>query len=395
MSPPFGDDLRALEDLRMKRCGDILTDDTYRFPEVERPVASPLYQTSLFTFPSVEALSEAIEDESLTHLYTRGNNPTVEQVEERLAKLEGGEKAKLFSSGAAAIASSILSCIRQGDHIVCANDAYSWAKYICGTYVARFGVEATFVDATDIEAVERAIRKNTKVLYLESPGTLFLRVQDLRALASLAKAHNLTTIVDNTWATPLYQNPLSFGVDLVVHSASKYLGGHSDAIGGAVVGGASALERIFKTEFLPIGHVPDPFQAWLIQRGMRTMHVRLPYHYASALSVCDFLYDNSKVEKVNYPMHPKSEWYGLAASQMSGGCGLLSLRLKSKDEARIREAVDRLRVFRIGVSWGGYESLVFPSLAVKDGDPSVIRLHVGLEDPETLIQDLEQAFSAL
>jgi len=273
----------------MKYSGDILTDDTYSFSGIERPVAAPLYQTSLFTFPDVDSLSEAVKDESLSHLYTRGNNPTVELVEQRIAKLEGGDQAKLFSSGVAAIASSIMSCVEQGDHIVCTKDAYSWAKYICGTYLARFGVTVTFVDATDILTVERAIQKNTKVLYLESPGTLLLRVHDLRALASLAKIHGIKTIVDNTWATPLYQNPLSFGIDLVVHSASKYLGGHSDFIGGAVIGSDQLVEKIFRTEFLPIGHVPDPFQAWLIQRGMRTMHVRLPYHYASALSVCCLL----------------------------------------------------------------------------------------------------------
>jgi len=379
----------------MENSADILTDDRYSFSDNERPVSAPLYQTSLFTFPNVESLREAIKDESLTHLYTRGNNPTVELVELRIAKLEGGEQAKLFSSGVAAIASSILSFVQQGDHIVCANDAYTWAKYICGTYLARFGVTVTFVDATDVKAVERAVQKNTKVLYLESPGSLLLRVQDLRALAALAKVHGIRTVVDNTWATPLYQNPLAFGIDLVVHSASKYLGGHSDVIGGAVIGSHELVERIFKTEFLPIGHVPDPFQAWLIQRGMRTMHVRLPYHYASALSVCDYLYGNEKIAEVYYPMHPKSEWHGLASSQMSGGSGLLSLKVKSTDVAGIQRAVDRLKAFRIGVSWGGYESLVFPSLVTRDGDPSIMRLHVGLEKTETLIRDLDQAFSVL
>ncbi|WP_320129899.1 PLP-dependent aspartate aminotransferase family protein [uncultured Sphaerochaeta sp.] len=375
--------------------GNILTDDTYDFMDIERPVAAPLYQTSLFTFPNVKALREAIQDETKTHLYSRGNNPTVEAVEERMAKLEGGEQAKLFSAGVAAIASSILSCVKQGDHIICANDSYVWAKYICGTYLARFGVSATFVDATNLDEVERAIQKNTKVLYLESPSSMFLRVEDLRSLACLAKSYGITSIVDNTWATPLYQNPLAFGIDLVVHSASKYLGGHSDVVAGVVVGSRVLVERIFKTEFLPIGHVPDPFQAWLIQRGMRTLHVRLPYHYASALSVCDFLYDNSKIEQVHYPMHPKSKWYDLASSQMSGGCGLLSITLKSTDRDKIEESVNRLRHFRIGVSWGGYESLVFPSMASPGANPSMIRLHIGLEKTETLIDDLEQAFSVL
>lgn len=379
----------------MKDAANIVTDDTYEYLSVERPVAAPLYQTSLFTYPSVDALRQGIKDESMTHLYSRGNNPTVEQVEERVAALEGGEQAKLFSAGVSAIASSILSCVQQGDHIVCSNDSYVWAQYISSTYLSRFGVSVTFVDATDLEAVEQAIKKNTKVLYLESPGSMQLRVQNLPKLAALAKAYNLTSIVDNTWATPLYQNPLAMGIDLVVHSASKYLGGHSDVIGGVVVGSKALVGRIFKTEFLPIGHVPDPFQAWLIQRGMRTLHVRLPYHYSSALQVCDYLYDSKKIAKVNYPMHKKSPWYQLASEQMTGGCGLLSLEVQSKDVQKIEEAVDRLKMFRIGVSWGGYESLVFPTLASSPNTPSLIRLHIGLEDPKSLISDLDQAFSVL
>lgn len=374
---------------------DILTDDTYEFPDVERPVAAPLYQTSLFTFPNMESLRRASLDEWNAYLYSRGNNPTVNLVEQRLAAIEKGQRAKLFSSGVAAIASAILSNVHQGDHIVCSDDAYVWARYICSTYLGRFGVEVTFVDATDVDTVERAIRPNTKILYLESPGSLFLRVQDLPTLFALGKAHGLTTIVDNTWATPLYQNPLEMGADLVVHSASKYLGGHSDVIGGFVVGDDERLEKIFKTEFLPIGHVPDPFQAWLIQRGMRTLHVRLPHHYASALKVCDFLMDHNKVEQVNYPMHPKNEWYPLASRQMTGGSGLLSVKLTTTNRDKVASAVDALKFFRIGVSWGGYESLVYPLAASEKGDPSVIRLHIGLESADSLIGDLERAFELL
>ncbi len=373
---------------------DIVTNDDYEFPQVERPVAAPLYQTSLFTYPTVAALKEGIKDEYTTHLYSRGNNPTVEQVEQRLARLEKGEKAKLFSAGVSAIAAAILSNVRAGDHIVCSNEAYTWAKYISTTYLERFGVSASFVDTTDYAEVESAMRPDTKVLYLESPSSSALRVTDLPAMAKLAKRHGITTIVDNTWATPLYQNPLEMGIDIVVHSASKYLGGHSDIIGGCAIGSEERIERMFKTEFLPMGTVPDPFQAWLIQRGMRTLHVRVPYHYHAALEVCDFLYSRPEVEQVNYPMHPKNEWYPLASSQMSGGSGLLSLRLKEKDPAKVTKLVDSLELFRIGVSWGGYESLVFPSLA-SGGDPSLLRLHIGLEDTFSLIADLEQAFSSL
>ncbi len=374
---------------------DILTDDSFDYPRDERPAAAPLYQTSLFTFPSAEALENAIADEYSSFLYSRGHNPTVKPVEEKMAALEGGEKAKLLSSGAAAIASSILSCVRQGDHIVCSNEAYTWARYISSTYLERFGITVTFVDASDMAAVEQAITEKTKVLYLESPSTLLLRIQDLSSLADLAKAHGITTIVDNTWATPLYQNPLKMGIDMVVHSASKYLGGHSDLVGGVVVSSAERIRHLFSTEFLPIGQVPDPHQAWLIQRGMRTLHIRLAHHYKAALEVCDYLYDHPKVAEVNYPMHPKSPWYELAARQMSGGSGLLSLRLKSADRERVFKAVNALSHFRIGVSWGGYESLVFPSGVSKEGDPSLLRLHIGLESVNSLIEDIDRAFSMI
>lgn len=379
----------------MNRAADIVTHDRFEYPELEKPTSLPLFQTSLFTFPDVASLRDALTDERSTHLYSRGNNPTVEAVEEKIAALERGECAKLFSSGVAAIASAILSNVRSGDHIVIANDSYTWAQYISTTYLERFGVEATRIDATDIEAVERAIKPNTKVLYLESPGSLYLRVQNLPALAALAKGHAITTIVDNTWATPLYQNPLSFGIDLVVHSASKYLGGHSDIIGGVVIGSKERIDHIFRTEFLPIGHVPDPFQAWLIHRGLRTLHVRLAYHYDSALTLCDFLGSHSAVERLYYPMYPLSEDYSLARSQMRGGSGLLSLRLKSRDRAKIEEAVNTFEHFRIGVSWGGYESLVFAPVATANGDPSMLRLHVGLEDPLTLLQDLDRVLALL
>ena len=369
---------------------DILTDDAFDYPEGAKPVAAPLFQTSLFTFPDVESLEKAINDETEHYLYSRGNNPTVKLVEAKIAALEGGEQAKLLSSGAAAIASAILSSVRQGDHIVCSNEAYSWARYISSSYLERFGVTVSFVDASDTAAVEQAINKRTKVLYLESPSSLFLRIQDLRTLSKLAQSYGITTIVDNTWATPLYQNPLKMGIDLVVHSASKYLGGHSDLVGGVVVGSAEKISHLFKSEYLPIGQVPDPFQAWLIQRGMRTLHLRVAHHYQAALKVCDYLYNHSKVLEINYPMHHESPWFDLASKQMSGGSGLLSIRLKATDREKIQKAVNGLSRFRIGVSWGGYESLVFPMLVSKGGDPSMLRLHIGLESVESLINDLDK-----
>ena len=378
----------------MEKIEDIITGDTFSFPNFETPVSMPLFQNSLFCFKCVDDLKKAIGDEFYSHLYSRGNNPTVELVERRIAEAEKGERAKLFASGVAAIYAAVSSRVQSGDHIICSDCAYSWAKHLCSVYLKRFNVSATFVNTKDIEDVKQAVRKNTKVLYLESPGSSFMSVSDLKALVEICKNNSIFSIIDNTWATPVFQNPLTFGIDAVVHSASKYLGGHSDVIGGCVISSNKNIEHIFKTEFLPTGAVPDPFQAWLIQRGMRTLKVRLDYHYKAALKVCDFLYAHNAIEEVFYPMHPKSPDYELASSQMKGGCGLLSVKLKTDDEVKIKKAIDTLKVFRIGVSWGGYESLIIPLLATK-GDPRVIRLHIGLENTDSLIADLDKALFLL
>lgn len=369
---------------------DILTCDDYEYPE-PKPVSLPIFQTSLFSCSSVEELLKNSEDEYRGLLYSRGNNPTVMQVEERLAALEHGEKAKLVSSGVSAISGAILSCVKSGDHIICSDEAYSWAKYICQTYLARFNVSVTFVDTTKTANIENAITPSTRVIYVESPSTMCLSVSDLRAISQLARRHGILTICDNTWATPIYQNPIDLGIDIVVHSCSKYLGGHSDLVGGVIISTNKIIEHIFKTEFLPIGTVPDAHQAWLIQRGMRTLHVRLPYHYSSALKFCDYLYSCDYVDEVLYPMHPQSKWHPLAREQMRGGSGLLSARLKPGNHDKAIKAVNSLRLFRIGCSWGGYESLVYPSFANRP-ESRLLRIHVGLENPDSLIADFDRSF---
>lgn len=374
--------------------GSVLTMDE-PYAGTSSPMAPPIYQTSLFTFPDVKSIEDAMADELNSNLYTRGNNPTVQEVEKKVAFLEKTDKAKLMSAGVSAIAASIMGFVKQGDHIICTNDSYGWAQYICSTYLSRFGVEVSFIDGCNLEELKNSIRPNTKLIYLESPSSITFRVLDLRKIAAIAQDNDLKTIIDNTWATPLYQNPIEFGIDLVVHSASKYLGGHSDIIGGIVAGNSADIDHIFNTEFLPLGTVPDPFQAWLILRGMRTLRVRLAEHHSTALKLTDFLNNHKAVEKVFYPMHPSHDQYELAREQMSGGPGLLSIKMADKDPSHITAMVESLKNFHIGVSWGGYESLVFPVLATKKGDPSMVRLHLGLEEPELLMEDLDQAFHQL
>ncbi|PIJ63371.1 bifunctional L-alanine/L-glutamate racemase [Mesotoga sp. H07.pep.5.3] len=361
-------------------------------------VNPPIFQTSIFSFKGFDEFSTALSDETNHFLYTRGNNPTVNILEEKLAALEHAERAKLFGSGVAAIVSSISAFLKSGDHIVTVKDCYSWTSTYVTQYLARFGVEHTYVEGNDVNEIEAALKTNTKIIYLESPTTFTFKLQDLTEVSSLARMRGVKTIIDNTWATPIYQNPIDFGIDLVVHSASKYLGGNSDVVGGVVAGSDKDVRRIFEKEFLNTGAVPDPFAAWLILRGIRTLHIRMPVHFQNAMELSRRLQKSEAVESVLYPMLESSEQYALAKKQMRGGSGLFSFKLKTRDIDRIKKFVNSLRFFRRAVSWGGYESLISP-YAVSHRDPgdnvSLIRIHAGLEEIEVLSEDLDSAMKAL
>lgn len=364
-------------------------------------ISPPIVQSSLFTFESFDRLREALDDEYGNLIYTRGNNPTVALCEQKLAALEHGQRAKLFGSGTAAIAAAIMACLKGGEHIVAVSDCYGWSRFIMGTYLKRFGIRCTFT-SSDTASIQKAIEKDTCLIYLESPTSMTFRLQDLEGVARLAKEHGCKTIIDNTWATPLYQNPIDLGIDIVVHSASKYLGGSSDIIAGVVIGSEEFISHLFDTEFMAMGQVPDPFMAWLLLRGLRTLHIRLPQHQRNALKLIDFLKDRSEVASVTYPLDSSHPDFELACSQLRGGCGLFSFELATESVEDVRRFCDALKVFKRAVSWGGYESLVFPAAAGYRSDElvpadkrSVIRLHAGLEDIDLLKEDLKKGFAAL
>ncbi|MDY0290115.1 MAG: aminotransferase class I/II-fold pyridoxal phosphate-dependent enzyme [Sphaerochaeta sp.] len=365
-------------------------------------VSPPIFQTSIFCFDSYEDFQAALADESTHFLYTRGNNPTVNLCEEKLAALEHAEKAKLVGSGVAASSLAILSQLKAGDHAVVVKDCYSWVQYFFTTYLTRFGIEHTFVEGTEVKQFEDAIQENTKLIYLESPTTFTFKLQNLRQVAALARSKKITTIIDNTWATPFFQNPIDLGIDLVIHSASKYIGGNSDLIGGVIAGSQKLITHIFENEFLPLGPVPDPFQAWLIMRNLRTFHIRMPVHYSNALALATMLETHPKVESVLYPMLPSFSQYELAQEQMRGGSGLFSFMLRTRNLKDVKAFINALKFFKRAVSWGGYESLVFPA-AVKfdDNDPipddriSLIRIHAGIEEIGLLQDDLLQALACI
>lgn len=365
-------------------------------------VSPPIVNTSIFCFKSYEDFRDALADETTHYLYSRGNNPTVNLCEEKLAALEGAQKAKLVTSGMSAITLSILSCLKGNDHVVAVKDSYSWTKYFFHTYLKRFGVTVTYVEGCNISDFENAIQDNTRLIYLESPTTFTFKLQNLKEVATLAKKHNIKTIIDNTWATPFFQNPISYGIDLVVHSASKYIGGNSDIVAGVIMGSKKDIDKIFETEFQPLGPAPTAMQAWLIMRNMRTLHIRMPYHFNNALKVAKFLEENDKVESVLYPFLESFDQYDLARTQMSGGSGLFSFRLKTRNLEDVKKFTNSLKYFKKAVSWGGYESLVFPA-AVKYQDEgpipedriSLIRIHVGIEDASILIDDLNNALKGI
>lgn len=375
-------------------------DDPFRFLGAAAP---PIFETSTFVFRSVADALAAFADEQEHYVYTRRRNPTVRVVEEKLAALEGAAECRLFASGMAAISAAILSCVGAGDHVVCVDTAYGPARAFITGYLSRFGISATLVDGCDPAEWEAAVRPNTRLFYLESPSSGLMKLQDLAAVTALARRHGIATICDNSYATMLLQRPLELGVDLVVYSCSKYFGGHSDVLAGAVLGPAERIRRIGDAEQPLLGGVVGPFEAWLIGRGLRTLPLRLRQHQQSAGRVAEFLAGHPRVARVHYPGHPSHPQHGLALRQMRGASGLLSFELDTGDLKQVSRFVDALRLFRLGVSWGGYESLVWlPVIGAMHRapeeqwpNPGLVRIHVGLEDVDDLLEDLDRALRAL
>ena len=366
-------------------------------------IAPPIIKSSNFTFPSVAAMRADLQFENERHFYTRGNNPTVAILRKKLAALEGTEDCLAMASGSAAIAAAVLANVQQGDHIVCVQKPYSWTTRLLRDYLPRFGVTTTFVDGTDVANFANAIRPETRLIYLESPNTLTFELQDLRAVADLAKAHNILTLIDNSHCTPLFQRPADLGIDIVLHSGSKYFGGHSDTVAGVICGSTPMIRKIFFGEYMTLGGIISPQNAWLLLRGLRTLPLRLQRSDDSARQVVSFLERHAAVRRVYFPLadsHPQIE---LGRRQMSGCGGLITISLNTDQVAAVDNFADRLRRFLLGVSWGGHESLVFPasvgyaSGTAEPGDTgfNFIRLYVGLEDPAVLIDDLRQSLDAL
>ncbi|HEY3365640.1 MAG TPA: PLP-dependent aspartate aminotransferase family protein [Symbiobacteriaceae bacterium] len=375
-------------------------DDPFRFMGAAVP---PIVETSTFVFDSYEALEEAFARPDDHCIYTRGNNPTVRVAEEKIAALEGAEACRLFGSGMAAISAAILTFLKAGDHVVAVSTVYGPAFNFMTQYLTRFGIETTFVDGTDVGQFAAAVRPNTRLFYLESPSSFVYKLQDLAAVATLAREHGIRTVIDNSYCTMLLQRPLDLGIDLSVYSATKFLNGHSDVVAGAVVGSRELIGQINKFEYPLLGGIIGPFEAWLIARGLRTLPMRMKQHQANAARVVAFLAGHPKVKQVYYPGHPSHPQYELACRQMKGASSLCSFELDTQDLAAIKRFTNAVRYIGLGVSWGGFESLMFLPLIAQSREvppekwtsPGMVRLHVGLEAPEDLIEDLDQALGTI
>lgn len=369
--------------------------------------APPICSASTFAFDSYEAFSTAfgpaMEGYGDAPVYTRGNNPTVQVLERKVALLEGADEARAFGSGMAAIAAAVLSAAKSGDHVVAVQSVYANAFRLLNGYLPKLGISTTFADFSDLQTVQDAITDRTRVLYLESPGNPAMDIVDLPEVAALAREHGLLTIIDNTMATPFNQRPIELGIDMVVHSATKYLAGHGDVVAGIVAGSSDRMRGISGNETRDLGGIIGPFEAWLVLRGIRTLGLRMRAHNEAGMHVACQLVEHPRVQRVLYPGLPSHPQYDLAQRQMRGFGGLLSVVLEGGMEAAIRFA-DNLRLFGIAVSWGGFESLVLPINPEMTHSPDIcrrlgivpgmVRLSVGLEDVEDLQDDLCEALRA-
>ena len=369
------------------------------------PLLPPIYQNSTFRFTSAAECAEAFRDEESGYVYTRWGNPTQAVLEQKLAVLEAGAAALATASGMGAVSTALLTALADGGHVVAMENLYSATFQILNEEFPRFGIETTFVDATDTAQIERAIRTDTKVLYLESPTNPLLKLVDLKASAEIAKTHGLTSIIDNTFATPCGQQPITFGIDVVVHSMTKYMSGSGAVIAGAIIGQKEFVIRAKEGALRNFGAVISPFNAWLTLHGLTTLPLRFARHSENAARVAEFLEAHPAVVWVRYPGLTSHPQYELAKRQMDAFGGMITLELKGGRTAG-EHLVDQLQLCSLAVSLGDVRTLIcHPASTTHSHVPAeirqrtgitdgLVRIAIGLEDVEDIIADLEQALES-
>ena len=375
-------------------------------------VNTPVYQTSTIIFPTLKAYKAAEKGKghykqsqggtASDQSYGLGGTPTVFALQEALAKLEGGEGCILFPSGLAALSITLLSFLEQGDHLLVPDSVYGPTRRFCNKELKRFGIEATFYDPLIGAGIEKLFKKNTKLVFVESPGSLTFEVQDIPAIAKVAHKKNALVVLDNSWATPLFFKPFEHGVDVSIQAVTKYIGGHSDVLMGAAIANGKHFETL-KRRFRHYGTGASPEDCAQVLKGLRTLSVRMERHYKNAMKVALWLENQKRISRVIYPPLIADKGYKLWKRDFTGACGLFTAIFdKHYPESKIEAFVDGLDLFGIGASWGGYESLALPvnpaeiRTATKwKAEGSAIRFHIGLENADDLIADLAKAFKRL
>lgn len=374
---------------------------------VSGALVAPIYQTSTYAFESTEEAGKIFSGEVFGYLYGRDHSPTELQLEEKIAALEGGEACKTFASGMAAISAVAFALLEAGDHVVCGDVVYGGSYGLYHKLMSKFNIGVTYVDTGDPDKVAAAIQKNTKFVHVETPANPTLRLTDLKVIAQLCKANGIKLVVDNTFMTPYYQRPLEYGADIVVHSATKYMGGHGDLIAGAVIGPKDFIDEGLHEPVTKVGGLISPFTAFLLKRGLQTLPLRMERHSSNAMKVAEFLDSRSEFEMVTYPGLKSHPQYELAKRQMGGSFGgLISVEVKGGLEAG-RKLVDNLKMISLAVSLGDVGTLVqhpasmtHKSLPVDSRRASgisdgLIRFSIGIEDPEDIIADIAQSLDKL
>jgi methionine-gamma-lyase len=372
-------------------------------PSETGAVVSPICQTVPFEFKSADHAARLMEGREKGYVYSRGLNPTTEELEEKMADLEGGEAALAQASGMAAISAAVLTEVKAGDHVI-ADPVIYGSTYDLFVDLRKFGVDVSFIDTSDINNVETAIRKNTKLIFFETPANPTMKMTDIKAVSDMAHDKAITVMVDNTFMTPYFQQPFLYGADAVVHSATKYLNGHGDTLGGIIVGSSDFIKRTRHTA-KNIGGALSPFNAWLILRGLKTLSVRMDRHNVNAMEVAEFLQQHEKIERVVYPGLTDYPQHELAKKQMSGYGGMIAFSLKETKDLTF--FLDSLRLCTLAVSLGETGTLIqHPASmthAVVPKDERIkygitdelIRLSVGIENVEDIIEDIKQALDML
>jgi len=370
----------------------------------DNAVVAPIYQTANFSAATAGEFLERSSGSRPTRFYTRDGNPTTARAAQVVAALEGGEAALLLASGVAAMSTAILTLVKSGDHVICQDHVYAGTQAFLTTVMRDFGVEVTFVDQRYPEAFESAIAPRTRLIVLETPCHPVMRITDLRAVAAIARKHGAMTIVDNTTASPVNQRPLEMGIDLVMHSATKSLGGHSDLLAGALAGSTELIDRIWKRSTM-LGGIMSPHDAWLLLRGMRTIALRVQRHNENGMRLARTLESHPAIECVHYPGLQSHPQHGLAANQMHGFGGVMGLQIRGGEDAAER-FIRALRRFRRAPSIGAVESLAIHPYAMwrntlsaqelerRGITPGLVRLSLGIDAAEDIVSDVTAALTS-